>query len=413
MCEIDYNALLVDTTDSIGIVTDADTYELLYMNKAALRTYDLFSETDYLGKRCYQVLQGEKEPCQNCPIKRIPKGEMYRWEQFIQRGERWHDNTDYVVEQGGRNLYIKIARDITARKEGRAAPDGNISMEDTLFRCLHVMAKEKDFNVAVQLFLEAVARYYKADRAYIFEFDFEAQVLNNTFEWCADGVSAEIENLQNIPLEVVADWIRAFERNGTFSIHAIGSELDPDTDEYRILAAQGIESLMATPFQQEEGTITGFLGVDNPKRQTGNMQLLRSVTDFIHAELEKRQLLKELEYLSYTDVLTGAYNRRQYERYMKRYAARELKSMGVIVVNINGMKDINTTYGTEHGDAVICSVCKTLRDWVPGQMFRISGDQFVALCDDVPRDSFQANVSDLRRSFRKKDDCPVSIGCVW
>lgn len=413
MREIDYNALLVDTTDSIGIVTDAETHELLYMNKTALHTYDLSSEADYQGKRCYQVLQGESEPCQDCPIKRTPKGELYRWEQFVRRNGRWQDNTGCAVEKGGRTLYVKIARDITARKEGRAASDGTTSMEDTLSRCLRVMAREKDFDVAVRLFLEAVARHYKADRACIFEFDFEARVFNNTFEWCEEGVSAEIENAQNIPPELTADWVRAFERGGELSIHAIGSEVDPDTEEYRLLKARGITGLMAVAFPREDHTIAGFLGVDNPKRRSGDMQLLCSVTDLLHTELEKRQLLKELERLSYTDVLTGAYNRRQYEHYMKRYASRELKSMGVIVVNINGMKSINTTFGTERGDAVIGNVCKTLRDWVPGQIFRISGDQFVALCDNVPRDSFQESVSDLRLSFRKKEDCPVSIGCAW
>lgn len=413
MREIDYNALLVDITDSIGVVTDAETFEILYMNKTALRTYGLSDAQDYQGRRCYELLQVADKPCKNCPIGRIPVGEMYRWEQFNQRIGRWHDNTDYIVEQNGRTLYVKIARDITQRKEEHLSLTADLTMEDTLFHCLRILSKESDTSVALQMFLETVAHFYQADRAYVFEFDLVAQTMSNTFEWCADGISAELDNLQNLPIKLVKKWIKMFERTGEFSISKLNMELNHETDEYKILSAQGIDSLMAAPLRLEDQSIRGFIGIDNPKRQIGNLQLLRSAAEFIQAELEKRKMLNEMEHLYKVDMLTGAYNRKQYAHYIEKYEPRKSESLGVVVVNINGLKDINTTYGIEYGDEVIRRVHELMCDCVHGQIFRVSGDTFVALCESIGKDRFYGFISDLRRSFSEQSDCPSSIGCAW
>lgn len=413
MRESDYNALLVDTTDSIGLVTNAETYELLFLNKAALSAYHISGKEQYQGKCCYQVLRGAEEPCANCPIRRMTVGELYRWEEFSERLGVWYDSTDYLVECGGDRLYVKLARDITARKVGDFSRAEKLTMEDTLFHCLHILSTAKDSEAALRLFLEAVAGYYQADRAYTFEFDLERQLLSNTYEWCGEGITAEIEHLQNVPLEVVDDWVRKFETDGDFSIGVLDAERDPTTDEYRILAAQGIDSLMAAPFLREDGAIVGFLGVDNPRRQRGNLQLLRSATEFIQAEFERRRIVRELEYLSYTDTMTGAYNRNCYTRRLREYIQKTPENLGIVLVNINGMKDINAQYGTPHGDTVIQTVCSVMRENLPGELFRISGDEFISLSAGITRDRFQAAVSELRRGFQKQEHCPVSVGCAW
>ena len=41
--------------------------------------------------------------------------------------------------------------------------------------------------------LQDIGGYYEADRAYIFEMDRDRKVFNNTYEWCREGVSPEIE----------------------------------------------------------------------------------------------------------------------------------------------------------------------------------------------------------------------------
>ena len=93
--------------------------------------------------------------------------------------------------------------------------------------------------------LENIAGYYDADRAYIFEMDQKSEVFNNTFEWCREGISPEIDNLQNIPFDGLDCWFEAFEEEGEFYISSLSEDFVPGSKTYEILKPQGIESLMA------------------------------------------------------------------------------------------------------------------------------------------------------------------------
>ena len=53
------------------------------------------------------------------------------------------------------------------------------------------------------LLTKLVASFYDADRSYVFEFDLGSQRMSNTYEWCAEGVEAEISKLQNMDIAIV------------------------------------------------------------------------------------------------------------------------------------------------------------------------------------------------------------------
>lgn len=79
-----------------------------------------------------------------------------------------------------------------------------------------------------------------------------------------------------------------------------------EVPEYDVLAAQNIDSLMATPLY-DDGKIIGFLGIDNPKAYTSDFSLLESITYFIQTDVKKRKILQRLEHLSYTGCPDGAW----------------------------------------------------------------------------------------------------------
>ena len=132
--------------------------------------------------------------------------------------------------------------------------------------------------------LEYVGKHFKADRAYIIELDQEKRVFNNTFEWTRKGVTAEIDNLQNIPFDGLEVWFDAFYQKGEFYISSLSDDYTPDSATYKILEPQGIESLMAAPFMVE-GKLCGFLGVDNPKRDTDDLLLLSLISSAIYSDI--------------------------------------------------------------------------------------------------------------------------------
>ena len=179
-----------------------------------------------------------------------------------------------------------------------------IIINDLMMECITILRRSEDHEDAFNRLLGLVASFYGADRSYIFEFDLGSQRLSNTYEWCAEGIEAEITKLQNLDLSIVDRWIVQFEAHGEFYINSTAGELDHDSDEYKILAMQGIQSLMAAPLHLG-GDIVGFLGVDNPSANTNTLLVLQAVSSFVVNQLGKQREERQAMMLS---ALTDDYD---------------------------------------------------------------------------------------------------------
>ena len=409
MQESFFEKMIIDQQHLIAYASDLDTYEILYMTQAAASLCGLNARESY-GKKCYELIQGRNAPCPFCTNDKLKLDVPYRWEHYNEKLQKWMDITDILVPFQGRNRRLEFARDITEQKETFDRVSNRLSVEEALVDCIQTLSGETDVTVAVNRFLALIGRFYVADRAYIFEYG--ENVIYNTFEWCAPGISREIENLQEIPLEYIANWNDKFEHDGEFYITSLGRELVVDSNEYRILHDQGIESLSAAPLMKQ-GKIIGFLGVDNPTENVEDLSLLRNVCDFVLDEMERRRLIEELERASYTDLLTGVSNRNCYIKKLGQLSHGTLHTLGVIYIDINGMKKLNDNFGHEYGDRVIQNVADILRARAESNAFRVGGDEFVVLCENTKQEDFQALAESLRRDFEESRDFEVSIGCTW
>ena len=77
------------------------------------------------------------------------------------------------------------------------------SMDEILHQisCMDQAEDEEQLAEVIPHILKAMGEYTNADRVYIFDWTSDAHTnMNNTFEWCADGVEAEIQNLQDISI---------------------------------------------------------------------------------------------------------------------------------------------------------------------------------------------------------------------
>ena len=74
---------------------------------------------------------------------------------------------------------------------------------------LRVALRERDAVYALELFLEHIGKHSGCERIYIVEGKRGENVFN-TYEWCAEGVTAEKDNLQDVPFEAVEWWYNAF-----------------------------------------------------------------------------------------------------------------------------------------------------------------------------------------------------------
>lgn len=110
--------------------------------------------------------------------------------------------------------------------------------------------------------LKKLGQFVTADRAYIFEYNFKNQTCSNTFEWCNDGTEPQLENLQNISLDLMKEWVNSNRRGEIMSIPKV--EEMPDSEIKQILSQQEIKSLLVLPILGKSECL-GFVGFDSVK----------------------------------------------------------------------------------------------------------------------------------------------------
>ena len=174
---------------------------------------------------------------------------------------------------------------------GFAERDLAIRSQQALKSAFSVLNKEYSPDEAIDELLAIAGEFYGADRGYIFEN--RKDVIDNTYEWCSDGIEAEIDKLQNVPIEVCAGWYREFRRQGAFFMDALDSEHNtPEAVE--ILKMQGIESLIAAPIYAEND-IVGYIGVDNPKKSGHDVVVLQNIANVAYSQMLERNELNRAE----------------------------------------------------------------------------------------------------------------------
>jgi hypothetical protein len=67
----------------------------------------------------------------------------------------------------------------------------------------YINADLSDIDNLVTKSLKQIGEFVFADRSYIFSYDFVNNTASNTHEWCANGITNEIDNSQNIPINFI------------------------------------------------------------------------------------------------------------------------------------------------------------------------------------------------------------------
>ena len=411
MKEHDLSHLAMSKLDAICYISDIETDELLYLNEIGRKHLGV-EKRDLTGRKCYEVLQGRTEKCSFCTNDQLTAEAFYKWEFYNPVMDLYFELLDTQVEIDGKTCRLEFAFDITDTKKKLTTLKTKLTFEETLLKCAQSLSEHKNMKDAINNLLAIICQFFEGDRSYIFELSEDGQAIDNTYEWNADGIEPQIQNLQNVPKEYVGSWFDRFERQGEFFITSLNTDVEVNSDIYDILEPQGIDSLMAAPLIIDNQTI-GFLGVDNPRTNTLDTALIRSVTLFVTSELEKKKMNDELESSIYIDSFTKIYNRNKYIQVIDDIIANKPTTVGIIYLDINELKQANDDYGHEYGDNMILKLVELAKRVFPYDLFRIGGDEFIGLYFEENRTEFEKLSSELQREIDKNTDISVSMGIIW
>jgi len=132
-------------------------------------------------------------------------------------------------------------------------------MSESSARLLHY--PDDRIDEAITGFLGELGGFLDADRCYVFQFQGENRYMDNTHEWCAEGVNSEIDNLKGLPVDLFPWWMAFMLRNELLYIPEVDGLPPEAAAEREILSRQQIRSLVAIPLFAS-GKVFGFIGLD-------------------------------------------------------------------------------------------------------------------------------------------------------
>ena len=398
-----------ENLDEMVYAANIDTYELVYMNRQLRECLGYRYHEEYIGGKCYKILQGKDRPCLFCTNSRLRAGEFVSWVHKNPVLDRRMLLKDTLVHEDGQDYRLEIA--INADAEGAAkTPYYYARSETVLNECLQHIFSDANVEESLRRILSYIGSTFDCDRSYIFELADENTAVN-TYEWCAPNVTPQIDALQEVPLSAIEWWLSIFVEDGVTIIRELEDIRTVYPEAYAILKPQDIHCLAAGPIKLD-GCVIGFIGVDNPDEQM--MPIIESFLNvigyFTASLMRRRDMLQHLSNLSYRDQLTGAYNRHALTELFGQLA---VNSIGVIYCDVTGLKRINDEQGHEAGDRMIQHCCDLLRETVDTELvYRTGGDEFVTLYLNCKEPEFLETLQRLRDRIAA-DEFNMAVGYAW
>jgi PAS domain S-box-containing protein len=233
-----------------------------------------------------QHLQG-KTPYYRCEYRVFAKDGSLKW--FLDTGK--------IVERdefGEPARIVGIQLDINQQKEYEEKLKYSLLQHEILSELSISLNELSDFDEKIKYAIQIIAMHTKVSRVYIFEDDPTGEFTTNTYEWCAEGISPQIDNLVKIPYSIIPSWKEIIFKDKYIVTNDISS-LPSDIRE--ILSPQDIQSIIVYPINIA-GKFAGFIGLDectnHRKWNKSELELLKTISGIISNAFERRLIEKSL-----------------------------------------------------------------------------------------------------------------------
>jgi diguanylate cyclase (GGDEF)-like protein/PAS domain S-box-containing protein len=181
------------------------------------------------------------------------------------------------------------------------------------------------------------------------------------------------------------------------------------------------------PLRAKDGSLIQVEFVSNVYLEGSKKVIQCNIRDITERKQVQDALLKSetlLREQSVRDHLTGLFNRRYMEETLERELLRALRkqlSLGVIMLDVDGFKRFNDTWGHAAGDAVLQELGGFLREHIRGEDMacRYGGDEIIVILPDTSWEVtykrakfFQTQVKKLPLQFENQtlDAITLSLG---
>ncbi|MBT6688003.1 MAG: PAS domain S-box protein [Bacteroidetes bacterium] len=223
---------------------------------------------------------------------------------------------------------LNFGRNISERKKAEETIERNLKYQKLISTISTKFVRNNNLDQSINHLLKHIGEYSKASRAYVFLLSENRKIISNTHEWCADGVSPQIDYLQGLLVNDFNWTMKKLYRNETIHVEDVLKLPEDANQERESFIAQGIKSLVILPLNIF-GNLLGFIGFDNveateawPKETINILQISSEIlTNTIHSKNAENEI------------------RTKHEKFKSIF---EYAPVGILIIDVEGNpKEIN------------------------------------------------------------------------
>ena len=278
-----------------------------------------------------------------------------------------------------------------------------------------------DFRKAMDDVVKSIRLLCKAERCCLMLMDHENRLCDVLGYDCSDNSSKTLvsDAIHNTLYEIASTWESTVIAGSNCLIAKNESDMEVvkerNLEWYESLKQSGVENIVLFPLKSRTELLGYMWAVNFDSTETPKIkEALESTTFVLSSEIENYLLLDQLKMLSSRDMLTGVNNRNEMNNIVDKYA-NAIKAasgaLGVIFVDINGLKNVNDEEGHAAGDMLLKRAANALCevfDW--RDIYRAGGDEFAIILHDSTEEKLVQFSADVKTAAARYEGVSFAVG---
>lgn len=397
----------------IAYLVDPKTYVLLCGNQAF---YDRIgtSESECCGKKCYELLHHRTHPCPFCGNASWTTDKFYMYRNYNEILEREFLIKNKLVQWHNQEVLFAVAVDLSNDKNGIEVMENVITEDRVLISGIQHMQAASNIDGVIESGLDAISKFFHSETITLWIKDPEDDIYYKRYI-CGRKTSQESPlTLDDSEGTLITNWLNERKWVEKFVVENREKMLCSSYELYHRMEQYGYTNQGWFLLKDNIDAEIGIIEINNITMNFQNFSFLTSFTKFIANEWQNRQMLEALIRSGFYDSLTGLLNRANYERFIAQFTEASADSIGVIFVNMDGLKKINNSLGYTTGNSYIIQLADILERLFPEHdKYRLSGDEFLVVLTDVSQQDVELGISQIHSALSDLQLFTVSVGYAW
>lgn len=325
------------------------------------------------------------------------------------------------LEEGRKNtVYCLYLLNYSPKAETDFMAQRSAEVSNAVMNISIKMHEKQDFYQAMAATVREIKKVCAAEKCSIYTVDKNKKTCAFINE---EGSQQDIlddfaANMSRTPYEVAMAWEQDLEMSDCLLLEDLKVIEERDPPWYKSLCDFGIRNMILYEVRYNR-ELVGFIWAANydTDKMLQIKETLELTTFLIAAVISNHQLLSRLEVMSTVDGLTQVGNRNAMNARVDSLMSgviRQPVTMGVVFVDINGLKAVNDMEGHDAGDLLLTKAAALIRiAFGEHEIYRAGGDEFVIFCPDVLKEKFEQLVAQLRKLLVDTPDVSFAVGADW